>query len=116
MKTFSGDWLITDTMPNVTTGLLVTSEGNDALIITDLSSSIQKKVSRSDLVGNNKYRCDILHLLQETINISKGNNKFVNHSAAQLIDEICEANRLLYWTVPLKPRLYTTNEVLQFSI
>lgn len=93
---FFSDWLITSTIPNVASGLLITSERNDTLIITDLSSSVQKKVSRGDLVGDFKYRCEILHILQKHINVFESEHKFINHLAAELIDEICEANRLLF--------------------
>lgn len=94
---FSSDWLVlTTTQTNVTNGLLVTSEGSEFLIVKDLSSSVQKKFSRGDLIGDYKYRGEILHILQKAINITECENKFVDQSAAKIIDEICETNRLLY--------------------
>ena len=94
---FSGNWvLLTSTRPNVLNGLLVTSGENNSLIIKNLSSSVQKEFSKSELVGNYKYRSEILHILQKSLEIFEVENKFVDESAAQIIDEICEANRLLY--------------------
>ena len=93
---FSSKWLVQSTsILEGTNGLLISSEGDDILIISDLSSSTQKKLNRCDLVGDFKYRCDILNILQKTINIHDAENKFIEPSAAKLIDEICEANRLL---------------------
>ncbi len=94
---FSSTWEVLSTSPQTTNGVLVTAEGDNILVITDLSSSKQKKVERVDLVSDNfKYRCEILWFLQNAIHIVNAENKFIDPQAARLIDEICEANCLLF--------------------
>ena len=94
---FSGIWNITSSSPDTNTGLFVTTESNDKLVITDLSSLKKQKISRTELVSENyKYRCEILWFLEDKLQIKCTTNGFVDSQAAKLIDEICEANRLLF--------------------
>ena len=65
---FSSNWKVVSNSHYANDGLLITSEGNHTLIITDLSSSQQTRVERVDLVSDNfKYQCEVLWYLQNVI-------------------------------------------------
>ena len=91
---YHGDWLIKDIIPSSCTGLLVSSEGNHTLIITDLASGKQKKFPRKHF-NQMKFCCEILANLQKEIGIPYAKNMYINWTAAVLIDEICYINQLL---------------------
>lgn len=94
---FSNNWQKINTKTQQPeNGILITSYDEHSLVVRDLVSSTQTVINMySDLPTLFKYRCEILAYIENRLRISNDKEKFIDTSAAELIDKICEANRLL---------------------
>ena len=74
--------------------MIVTLRGG-IFAISSPSRSI--RVSRKELVDSTfKYRCDIIQHFRTLLGVEKDEVATVSAEAEQLIERVCEANRLLF--------------------
>ena len=96
---FSNNWrVITDTSTSENEGILITAHDDQTLVITKLNTSAKTKEFISlypDCPVLFKYRCEIMSYVERIFNISSDTEKLIDVKAAEVIDKICEANRLL---------------------
>lgn len=94
---FSGNWNIVVNIATITNGIVVNANF-DSFQVANLSSNKTASFSRINFVSAEfKYRCEILSILQKSVDEEKKEkNLYLTPSAADFVDELCEANRLLF--------------------
>lgn len=93
---FSG-WNVVDDLSSIKNGITVHSE-NNTFHVSNLNSGKSVVVSMENFVSDSyKYRSEILYtLLIKVDGLEEKNHLYLDSKSCELIDQICESNRLLY--------------------
>lgn len=95
--TFAGNWNVVEDLSSIKTGITVHAENNTFYVSNlDLGKSID--ISMGDFVSDSyKYRNEILYTLLSKVNgMDEKEHLYLDSKACDLIDQLCESNRLLY--------------------
>ena len=95
--TCAGNWNVVEDLSSIKTGITVHAENNIFYASNlDLGKSID--ISMGDFISSYyKYRNEILCTLLSKVNgMDEKEHLYLNSKACELIDKLCESNRLLY--------------------
>ena len=77
--------------------MVVNSNGSTFIISSSASACNDVRVSRKELVDSTlKYRGEIIQHFRSLLGVAKDEAVTVSAEAEQLIEKVCEANRLLF--------------------
>lgn len=95
--TFSGNWNVVDDLSLINTGITVHAE-NNTFFVSNLNLGKSVDISIGNFVSDSyKYRSEILYTLLSKVNgVGEKKNLYLDSKACELIDHLCESNRLLY--------------------
>lgn len=97
MVEFAGNWNVVKDLSSIKTGITVHAE-NNTFYVSNLNLGKSVSISMGDFVFDSyKYRNEILYTLLSKVNgVEKKEHLYLDSKACELIDQLCESNRLLY--------------------
>lgn len=97
MVAFAGNWNVVKDLSTIKTGITVHAE-NKTFYVSNLDSGKSIDISMGDFVSDSyKYRNEILYTLLSKVNgVEEKEHLYLDSKACELIDQLCESNRLLY--------------------
>lgn len=93
---FSTNWDVVSDCSAIKKGVVLTAN-SDGFQAVNLNTGTRSFVSRGSLISDDyKYRNEILYSILKSVNSLGEKDLTLDEAAAKLVDDLCEANRLLY--------------------